>query len=481
MGFQLDITDNATTQDTVDTIIKVINKTTLEGFAPQLAKALNPNTDKLQYIKRLFDFICENVDYKEDPAGWEKIVTPAKLFLDSKGDCKKMTTAIAAVLKAAGIEPLLKVVSYDGHNWKHIYVITKIDGKYYILDPVNKKTFDSEVTHKLAAVYNLAGNFEIMPGTKLSVLGSTNNDFDKGLANLCNDMDSINISGMFGGSSNVCGIDLDELSEHYSKNINPGMSGLLSKLKAAVQRVATVVKTDVNKVVTEVKKDVNAITKDAKIILGAPLRGAFLGLILLGKALESTPLKMHLAAMLAQAWQKDNGKRLSDIWTSFGGKPEELKSTIAKGASVTLSGIEDNGDFNIEGLGIVALATVGAAMAAAAPILVVIHKLFSDMGILKPGTGLDKALSTVTNAGIAAHNDDGTLPASITDKLATVKTGGITDVSKNTFIKALFLISISPVVPGILFYALNIACLSVLSIFLITKIKSYENSFKTFC
>lgn len=471
MAFQLDITDNATTQDTVDTIIKVINKTTLEGFAPQLARALNPNTDKLQYIKRLFDFICENVNYKEDPAGWEKVVTPAKLFLDTQGDCKKMTTAIAAVLKAAGIEPLLKVVSYDGHNWKHIYVITKIDGKYYTLDPVNKKTFDSEVGHKLAAVYNLAGNFEIMPGTKLSVLGSASNDFDKGLSSLCNDMDSINLSGMFGGSSNVCGIDLDEISEHYSKNINPGMSGLLDKLKAAVNRVATVVKTDVNKVVTVVKADVNAITKDAKIVLAAPLRGAFLGLILLGKELEKTPLKMHLALHLAQAWQHDNGKKLSDIWTSFGGKPSELKAVIVKGSGTPIAGIE--------GLGIIA--EVGAALAAAAPILVVVHKLLLDTGILKPGTGLDKAFTTTTNAGIAAHNDDGTLPASITDKLATVKTGGITDVSKNTFIKALFLISISPVVPGILFYALNIACLSVLSIFLITKIKSYENSFKTFC
>ena len=482
MAFQLDITDNATTQDTVDTIIKVINKTAKEGFAPELAKALNPEGDKEAYIKRLFEFICDKVNYLEDPKGWEKVVTPAKLFLDAVGDCKKMTTAIAATLKAAGIEPLLKVVSYDGNNWKHIYVIAKVNNKYYTLDPVNKKTFDSEVKHKLAAVYNLAGNFEIMPGTKLSVLGSAPG-FDQGLNELCNDMDMVgtHVGAMLGmePNPNTTGIDLDDLETHFnSKNEGiSGMSGLFDKLKNAINKVATVVKKDVSAAETTIKKDANIVISVAKKLGAAPLRGAFLGILLLGKALEDTPIKIHLAAKLAEAWKKDNGKKISDIWTSFGGDPKELKSVISKGASVTLAGIDNQGNYNIEGLGVVTIAAIGAAIAAATPILAVIHKLLNDTGIVKPGSPDDKNISSTISAGASALNADGSIPAGILNKLPKAAGAGVTDISFNTFIKALFLISISPVVPGVFFYVLNFLCLSTISIFLITKSKSYEVQF----
>ena len=33
---------------------------------------------------------------------------------------KKMSTAIAAVLKHVGIEPLLQIISYDGEKYEHI-------------------------------------------------------------------------------------------------------------------------------------------------------------------------------------------------------------------------------------------------------------------------------------------------------------------------------------------------------------------------
>ncbi len=492
MAFLLDISNKATTKDTVDLIIYTINKTSKEGFAPKLAQALNPTGSKLEFIKRLFDFVCKNVDYEMDPAGWEKVYTPAKLFQEAKGDCKKMTTAIAAVLKAAGIEPLLKVITYDGHNWAHIYVLAKINQRYYVLDPVNKKTFDSEIDHKKAAVYNLSGNFKIMPGTRLSILGkSDSKGFDEGINELCGDLD---FTGNKMGA--MLGMDdagsHDETLKHFASKLDPSLSGmgklhLLAKLQNIVHNVATGVQHVVTEAATSVKAAVKKIVHVGTEIAAAPMRAAFLGIVLLGKALENTPIKMHLAQKLAVAWQKDNGARLSAEWTKFGGKPDALKAAIIKGSGTSLAGIEPNGDFNISGMGIVTLAAIGAAMVAAAPILAVVHKILNDSGVIKPGTNEDAVLSTVTQAGIDAHNDDGSLPDAVKEKLKEsgvtsiddtgTKSGGSIDLSINTVIKSIFLICISPIVPGISFYILNVCCASIILLYTFTKINKYEIQF----
>lgn len=473
MAFQIDIKDNATTQDTVNAIIEVINKTSKEGFVPELAKAFNPNGSKLEYIKRLFDFICNKVDYEMDPPGWEKIYTPAKLFLTAKGDCKKMTTAIGAVLKAAGIEPLLKVITYDGASWAHIYIIAKINEKYYILDPVNNKRFDSEINHKLAAVYNLAGNFKIMPGNKLSILGSRNNNslfnsFNDGINDLSGDLDSASssVGSMFGMSeTSLSGPEIEDILAHFETTLSPGLSGM-GKLK----------------ILSKLK---NALTKVVKVgvkVSAAPMRASVLGIILLGKALEHSPLKMNLAHNLAKTWQADNGKKLSDLWTKFGGDPKQLKATISKASSTQLAGILPNGDFNISGMGVVTLAAVGAALVAAAPIIASLQKAMKDAKVLKEGSAVDNALSATTAAGVDALNDDGSIPGSVTDTLNASgvtnleKSGGITDLSFNTLIKSLFLICISPIVPGVSFYLLNFICISVVILYL-TKSLKYEIRF----
>lgn len=480
MAFQLDIKDNATTQDTVNAIIEVINKTSKEGFVPELAKAFNPTGSKVEYVKRLFDFICNKVDYEMDPPGWEKIYTPAKLFLSAKGDCKKMTTAIASVLKAAGIEPLLKVITYDGYNWAHIYVIAKINEKYYILDPVNNKRFDSEISHKRAAVYNLAGNFKIMPGTKLSILGSNGSpfkSFNEGINDLAGDMDAVgcNISGMISGSGGgMSGAEIDDVLNHFDVNISPGLSGIGKK------KLKDKLKNSLKNVAAGIKKVGGKVLKVGVKVSAAPARAAILGIILLGKATEHTPLKMKFADNLAATWQKDNGKKLSELWTKFGGDPKQLKATIVKGSGTQLAGIMPNGDLNISGMGVVTLAAVGAALVAAAPILATIHKAMKDAKVVKEGSAVDTALAKATEASIDGLNDDGSLPGSVTDKLTESgvsnieKSGGITDFSFNTFIKALFLVLISPIVPGITFYILNLVCLTVIMIYLFTKPSKYE-------
>src|SRR3972149_5793173 len=154
----ISISDKATLQDTIGLIIQTINKESNSEFVKQLSQQLHPSGSKLQFVKRLFDKICSEVKYVKDPDGHEIVATPAAMFREARGDCKKMTTAISAVLKSVGMHPLLAVISYDGEKYEHIFPLVKIGGEFITLDPVNNCQFNKIIPHKKAVVYNLKGN-----------------------------------------------------------------------------------------------------------------------------------------------------------------------------------------------------------------------------------------------------------------------------------------------------------------------------------
>lgn len=431
MAFQFDISDNATTQDTVNAIIHVVNSDSKNGFIPKLAQALNPAGSKVEYIQRLFDLVCKNVEYDADPPGWEKIFTGTKLFLTAKGDCKKMTTAIAATLKAAGIEPLLKVISYDGYKWSHIYVLARINKKYYVLDPVNNKKFDSEIKHKQAAVFNLLGKFTLMPGTKLSVLGDKAADtafyksFTESIRDLSGDLDRSGsaVGSMLGdGGCKDCGLS----GSYIDDIVNSSLSGLpdgddLSELGKKEKKTKAEKKQKLGKIL----KKVGGLVKKGAL---QPIRLAFISTVLAAGVLHKL-LHFNLAQKMAASWQQDNGAHLSEIWKKFGGSPDALKKAIAKGSHTALTGIAGNGDYIISGLEEYNITQVGvlplaAIVAAATPIIAAISKALKDKGLIKEGSDEDKALSTTVEAGVDAHKDDGTLPKETADTANSAVPGG---------------------------------------------------------
>jgi hypothetical protein len=105
--------------------------------------------------------------------------------------------------------------------------------------------------------------------------------------------------------------------------------------------------------------------KIAKVAMAVP-RGAFLGLILLGKALEKTPIKLNLAKNLRDNWSS-KGKAIEKLWYKLGGEIDILKTQISKGTNVKLSGH----------MGVVVAATTAGTLAAASPIVV---KLLAILG-----------------------------------------------------------------------------------------------------
>ena len=94
-------------------------------------------------------------------------------------------------------------------------------------------------------------------------------------------------------------------------------------------------------------------------------RGAFLGILLLGKALQKTPIKINLAKKIKQNWAT-KGNQIKEIWYKMGGEPDILIKQIEKANNAKLSG----------DMGFVATAGIGAAIASATPVILKIVKLF---------------------------------------------------------------------------------------------------------
>jgi hypothetical protein len=111
-----------------------------------------------------------------------------------------------------------------------------------------------------------------------------------------------------------------------------------------------------------------------KVLLAIP-RGAFLGLILLNVR--------GLAGRLSEMSKKDPAK-VKAMWLRLGGDPKKLLENIEKGAKKKR--ILGDDEFRENSIGF----AVPAALASAAPILVVINKFLKDNNIkILPGESLD--------------------------------------------------------------------------------------------
>lgn len=387
---------------TVKLIVDTINKFSTSPFVARCVDILsvgNPNV--YTFCKRLFQVACINVEYLRDPYGHEIVFTPKLLMQVGKGDCKKFTTFICAVLKAKGIPSIPKVVSYDGEGWEHIYAIVPYNGSYLTLDPVNHQKWNEEVKHKTSRLNYLDGTKSKIQMNKLSLMGNLPNNYRNSLQNSANEIlgDLEDISGIAdieGRRSKHCrhtlaGIEADYLNGLNDENQINGEESI-GKKKAKTQKKAK-------------RKKLFKKLKSAGL---APARAAFLGLLALGRALSKTPLKINLAKKIADAWQKDNGKKFIALWEKLGGKADKLKKAIQKGTKVQLHGedfqILGNGDMQIAGIGVVTAAAAGAAIAAATPIVVAFMKLLkkdghvSDSESADAGAGIDQAEEKVMDA-----------------------------------------------------------------------------------
>jgi hypothetical protein len=132
---------------------------------------------------------------------------------------------------------------------------------------------------------------------------------------------------------------------------------LKGKLKTAVKKAKQRLKDDKDK---PAEKVAHQLAKQALLIP----RGAFLAIMLLGKALEKTPIKINLGKKVAEVWSKKN-KQLKELWYKVGGEADILEAQINKFKSSKISG----------NLGVVTAVAAGGSVTAASPIVVKFLKI----------------------------------------------------------------------------------------------------------
>ncbi|MCB0707434.1 MAG: transglutaminase domain-containing protein [Saprospiraceae bacterium] len=133
---------NGDTDDIIDVILQA-DKLSAE-FTQDLAPTLRGSTTE-KTLHSVWAFVKENIRYKRDKAGHERIKSPGKLWLDKSGDCKSFSVFIASVLQNLGIPYKYRFGYYptgsSGYekDVNHVFVVAYANGREYILDAVLDK------------------------------------------------------------------------------------------------------------------------------------------------------------------------------------------------------------------------------------------------------------------------------------------------------------------------------------------------------
>jgi hypothetical protein len=142
---------NGNTRDIASAVISVYNRDYSQVC--ELAQTLNEGEPD-QTCNRIFDYVIEHVDYKEDPAGVQWVKTPARLIADGFGDCKSMAIFIASCLRCLEIEHSFRFVSFNQKKEAtHVYVIVPNGGDEIIIDPVVRVSGMPKFNHEEKYTY----------------------------------------------------------------------------------------------------------------------------------------------------------------------------------------------------------------------------------------------------------------------------------------------------------------------------------------
>lgn len=431
VGFDKLIKKNASVEDTLDLIVKVANECSKKSYVNSIVKRFSPIHDRNEFLRNVFNYYCRNVVYQLDGTGTEEVHNPELTITNGTGDCKKAATFLASILIAAGIEPVFKHVYYEGEqDYTHIYIIVPDpDFKNYItLDPTNNCEYDKEVNYKSATLYFTNGtNMELRHMGKPAHTnkpaqhhggGYSHNMFQLPFVEdiqygTCDMLDTISHCAGVQPTTMQKGLHplktlipshktylhKDSVHPHTAIladifEINPlthtmagpeyvGKLHLLDKLKSAVNSVVSTVTADVKKVITNVAPILTNVFDKFKTVALAIPRGA---------ALLVIEANVHgVATHLLDSWTT-NPSKVENMWKSIGGDVNTLKKAM----------IDGNKRKAILGPQYVGLAGIAAAIATAAPVLLLISKMIHE---IKPGSDADNAVSGVASGAIAAASD----------------------------------------------------------------------------
>lgn len=139
----------------------------------EFSKYLEANTVE-KTASNIWNFLKDEITYKEDPENKQFIQYPRRLIHNKKGDCKSLSIFTGAVLKNLNIPYFYRFTNYVDpvtgiapNDIKHVYTIIPLNGEEIIVDVVHS-SFNQEKP------YNK--KIDIMPTTEIYSLGALPND-----------------------------------------------------------------------------------------------------------------------------------------------------------------------------------------------------------------------------------------------------------------------------------------------------------------
>ncbi len=98
-------------------------------------------------LHNVWKFVKNNVKYRADRPGHERVKSPGALYTSGVGDCKSFSIAEGALLRALGIPYKYRFAAYEPGDFTHVYVVALLDGKEIPMDAVPNTEFGKEVRY----------------------------------------------------------------------------------------------------------------------------------------------------------------------------------------------------------------------------------------------------------------------------------------------------------------------------------------------
>jgi len=199
----------ANVNDTIEAIKRIID--VQHPAVYKLALSLQADSDA-QTFENIWNFVRQNIQYKNDDKGVEQLRTPQRTLHDKLGDCDDFSILISAILTNLNIRHELIVAAYKSKNdWQHIYPVAyDTEGNRYVIDcvpeipyfnyeakPIKDKIIINMRLEELNGVEESTAIEELTEPFNLDGLGSADTE----------DEEMMEIQGLLG---NVAIVDEDE-------------------------------------------------------------------------------------------------------------------------------------------------------------------------------------------------------------------------------------------------------------------------------
>lgn len=135
------------------------------------AKKFSPD---IKGLRKLFNWVYQNITYKVDPAENQWVQSPGWLNKSQKGDCKSISALISTTLTNMGIDHKIRYVSYSGGEFTHVYPVAILNGQEIPMDVVwkiqNGGQFGKEKSYSRKQDFKMKGLYQL-GSTGLSISG----------------------------------------------------------------------------------------------------------------------------------------------------------------------------------------------------------------------------------------------------------------------------------------------------------------------